>query len=82
MSQSTDFKVVRLGGTIRVTHTRADGGQLEMSLTRGSTRSTALVALSYPDGRLGAVSARSWANQGDEPELARRMRDELDRVGA
>lgn len=82
MSQQSEIKVVRLGGTIRLTHARPDGGQLQMSLTRGTERTTSVYAVTDAEGRLRAMSARSWANQGDEPVLARQMRDALDQVDA
>ncbi|MFI0967116.1 hypothetical protein ACH4S8_37880 [Streptomyces sp. NPDC021080] len=77
MSEQSEITVVRLGGTIRLVHERRDGGRLEMSLTQGETRSSSIYAVTDPAGRLHAVSARSWANQGPEPELARRMRTAL-----
>ncbi|MFH8483043.1 hypothetical protein [Streptomyces sp. NPDC018055] len=64
-----DLKVVALGGTIRLTHRRPDGGRLEMSLTRGERRSTAVYAVTRPDGTLRVVTARSWANGAPPPVM-------------
>lgn len=82
MSEPSEITVVHLGGTIRLTQARSDGGQLQMSLTRGAERTTSVYAVTDAEGRLRAMSARSWANQGDEPELARQMRDALDQIDA
>ncbi|MCX4799601.1 hypothetical protein OG497_37740 [Streptomyces sp. NBC_01242] len=82
MSQQSDIKVVRLGAMIRLTHARPDGGQLQMSLTRGEKRTTSIYAVTDAEGRLRVMSARSWANQGDAPELAAEMRKALEQADA
>ncbi|MET7363218.1 hypothetical protein ABZS76_32940 [Streptomyces sp. NPDC005562] len=66
------------GGTIRLTYDRPDGARLEMSLTRGATRTTTLFAVAAPSGQLFAVTARSWANDAEEPMLAREVRTALE----
>lgn len=77
---TSQVTVVRLGGTIRLTHARPDGGLLEMSLTRGSERTTSVYAVTDEKGRLRTMSARSWANKGAEPELTAAMRRALEQA--
>lgn len=67
-----------IGGTVRLTYDRPDGARLEMSLTRGARRTSSVFAVTDPEGRLVAVSARSWANGQPEPELGTRLREALE----
>ncbi|MEU6362149.1 hypothetical protein [Streptomyces albidoflavus] len=76
-AESTTLKRVTLGGTIRLTHARPDGGVLEMSVTRGEQRSVAVYAVTDAEGRLRVASARSWPNTSAEPVLAREVRQAL-----
>ncbi|MFJ4902912.1 hypothetical protein [Streptomyces sp. NPDC088727] len=73
MSEQSGITVVHLGNTIHLTHARADGGELQMFLTRGTGRTTSVYAVTAPTGQLRTVSARSWANQHEEPQLTRQM---------
>ncbi|MGW1436820.1 hypothetical protein ACWD7M_16415 [Streptomyces griseus] len=66
---SPDVKIVTLDDTIRLTHRRPDGGRLELSLTRSGKRSTAVYAVTRPDGSLRVVTARSWANGAPPPAM-------------
>lgn len=81
MSQPTapapELTRVVLGGTISVTHARPDGGRLELTLTRGAKRSSAVYALTDPTGRLAVLTARSWPNNAAEPALGHTVRDAL-----
>lgn len=69
---------VVIGGTVRLTYDRPDGARLEMSLTRGTHRTSSMFAVTGPDGRIAAVSARSWANTAPEPELGSTVREALE----
>ncbi|MDQ1041545.1 hypothetical protein QFZ75_008047 [Streptomyces sp. V3I8] len=82
MPEQSEVTVVRLGDTIRLTHARADGGELQMSLTRGAERTTSVYAVTDADGRLRTMSARSWVNSGAEPELGSVMRRALEQADA
>ncbi|WP_428957890.1 hypothetical protein [Streptomyces sp. cg35] len=67
-----------LGGTVRLVRARADGTRIELSLTRGAERTTAVYAATDPTGRIAACSARSWPNNADaEPGLASTIRKAL-----
>ncbi|MEV7675075.1 hypothetical protein [Streptomyces sp. NPDC088752] len=82
MSEDSSIQVVRLGGTIRLTHRRSDGGRLEMTLTQGEERTTSVYAVTDARGRLRTVSARSWANRSEAPALGVEMREALEQAGA
>ncbi|MGA5598362.1 hypothetical protein ACPCSE_29430 [Streptomyces cellulosae] len=69
--------VVRLGGTIRLTAHRSDGCIIELSLTRGAARGSAVRAVTGEDGRLLSASACSWPLSGTEPQLAATVRDAI-----
>jgi hypothetical protein len=73
---------VTLGGTTCLTAQLGDGSTVEISLSVGDRRATALRAHTDADGELLAFSARSWALNGAEPELARTVRSALNAARA
>ncbi|MFE0490260.1 hypothetical protein [Streptomyces griseoaurantiacus] len=78
MPQMTaDVQLVTLGGTIRLTARRSDGCTVEISLTEGARRGSALRAVTDARGRLVSASARSWPLSGVEPQLAGQAREAI-----
>lgn len=69
--------LVTLDGTTRLTTRLDDGSTVEISISVGAERATALRARTGAEGELLAVSARSWALSGPEPELALTVRSAL-----
>lgn len=70
-------QLIVLGGTVRLTHKRSDGGQTQLSLTRGDKRTTALYSVTDREGVLRTLTARSWANTAPEPAMGQEIETAL-----
>ncbi|MFD7835644.1 hypothetical protein [Streptomyces sp. NPDC059761] len=69
---------VVIGGTIRLIYNRPDGARVELSVTRGKKRASAVYAFQGFCGRLLSASARSWPVGGPEPLLGHTLIEALE----